>query len=84
MQIIADALVIGAGPAGCASAILLARAGWHVILVEQSAYPRQKVCGECISAGSLELFDSLGVGAAFRTMAGPQLSRVGWMGSLAW
>ena len=83
MQIIADALVIGAGPAGCASAILLARAGWHVILVEQSAYPRQKVCGECISAGSLELFDSLGVGAAFRTMAGPQLSRVGWMGSLA-
>jgi flavin-dependent dehydrogenase len=82
MQMIADALVIGAGPAGCSSAILLAQAGWHVILVEQSAYPRQKVCGECISAGSLGLFDSLGVGAAFRTMAGPQLSRVGWMGSL--
>jgi menaquinone-9 beta-reductase len=82
MRMIADALVIGAGPAGCASAILLAQAGWHVILVEQSAYPRQKVCGECISAGSLELFDSLGVGAAFRKMAGPQLSRVGWMGSL--
>jgi flavin-dependent dehydrogenase len=82
MRILADALVIGAGPAGCSSAILLAQAGWHVILVEQSAYPRQKVCGECISAGSLELFDSLGVGAAFRRMAGPQLSRVGWMGSL--
>jgi menaquinone-9 beta-reductase len=82
MRSLADALVIGAGPAGCSSAILLAEAGWHVILVEQSAYPRQKVCGECISAGSLELFDSLGVGAAFRTMAGPEHSRVGWMGSL--
>jgi flavin-dependent dehydrogenase len=79
---IADALVIGAGPAGCASAILLAQAGWHVTLIEQSEYPRQKVCGECISAGNLELFDALGIGEAFRDMAGPELSRVGWMGSL--
>lgn len=81
MRSIADALVIGAGPAGCAGAILLARAGWRVILAEQSAYPRQKVCGECITAGSLELFDSLGVGEAFRAMAGPELSRIGWMSS---
>jgi flavin-dependent dehydrogenase len=78
---IADALIIGAGPAGCASAILLAQAGWRVLLVEQSVYPRQKVCGECISAGNLDLFDALGVGEAFRDMAGPELSRVGWMGS---
>src|SRR6266849_1374263 len=42
-----DALVIGAGPAGTASAILLAQAGWHVIIVEQHTYPRRKVCGEC-------------------------------------
>ncbi|HEY3850956.1 MAG TPA: FAD-dependent monooxygenase [Steroidobacteraceae bacterium] len=81
MRSIADALVIGAGPAGCASAILLAQAGWRVIMAEQSTYPRQKVCGECISAGSLELFDSLGVGETFQTLAGPELSRVGWMGS---
>lgn len=82
MDSLADALIIGAGPAGCASAIFLAQAGWQVILVEQNVYPRQKVCGECISAGSLDLFDALGVGAAFRDMAGPELSRVGWMGSL--
>jgi 2-polyprenyl-6-methoxyphenol hydroxylase-like FAD-dependent oxidoreductase len=79
---LADALIIGAGPAGCASAILLAQSGWDVLLVEQSVYPRQKVCGECISAGNLELFDKLGIGAPFRDMAGPELSRVGWMGSL--
>src|SRR3981189_1969297 len=46
-----DALVIGAGPAGAASAILLAQAGWRVIIVEQHTYPRRKVCGECITAG---------------------------------
>lgn len=79
MKADADALVIGAGPAGAASAILLAQAGWQVILVEQSLYPRQKVCGECLTAGSLAQLDELGVGAAVRDRAGPELQRVGWM-----
>jgi len=81
MRIDADALVIGAGPAGSATAILLAQAGWRVLLVEQHAFPRQKVCGECISAGSLALLDALGIGGEFRRVAGPELTRVGWIGS---
>ena len=76
-----DALVIGAGPAGTASAILLAQAGWHVIIVEQHTYPRRKVCGECIAAGNLELLDELGIGPDFRRAAGPELRRIGWMGA---
>jgi 2-polyprenyl-6-methoxyphenol hydroxylase-like FAD-dependent oxidoreductase len=79
MSRLVDALVIGGGPAGAASAIFLARAGWQVLLVEQSAYPRQKVCGECVSAGSLQVLDELGIGEAFRSLAGPELCRVGWM-----
>jgi 2-polyprenyl-6-methoxyphenol hydroxylase-like FAD-dependent oxidoreductase len=75
----ADVLVIGAGPAGASTAILLKRAGWRVILVEKSSYPRQKVCGECLSAASLALLDRLGVGAAVRDRAGPELHQVGWM-----
>lgn len=43
-------LVIGAGPAGSLAAILLARGGHRVTLVEQSRFPRDKVCGECLSA----------------------------------
>src|ERR1700719_4602575 len=74
-----DALVIGAGPAGTASAILLAQAGWHVVIVEQHAYPRRKVCGECIAAGNLELLDRLGIGPDFRRAAGPELRRIGRM-----
>jgi 2-polyprenyl-6-methoxyphenol hydroxylase-like FAD-dependent oxidoreductase len=75
----ADALIIGAGPAGASTAILLKMAGWSVILVEKSLYPRQKVCGECLSAASLALLDQLGVGAAVRDRAGPELQEVGWM-----
>ena len=75
----ADVLVIGAGPAGASTAILLKLAGWDVILVEKSTYPRQKVCGECLSAASLALLDQLGVGAAVHSRAGPDLHQVGWM-----
>lgn len=74
-----DVLVIGAGPAGASTAILLAKAGWRVVLVEQHSYPRQKVCGECIGAGALALIDELGIGTAFRRLAGAELRQIGWM-----
>jgi geranylgeranyl reductase family protein len=41
-----DVLVIGAGPAGSACAQLLARSGAQVLLVDQHAFPRDKVCGD--------------------------------------
>ena len=79
MTVDADMLVIGAGPAGACAAILLATAGWRVVLVEQHRYPRQKVCGECIGAGNLALIDRLGIGPEFRRLAGAELRQVGWM-----
>lgn len=74
-----DAIVIGAGPAGATAAILLARAGWSVALVEKREFPRRKVCGECIAASNLGLLDALGLGAQFAAIAGPPLSRVALM-----
>ena len=47
---LAPIVVIGAGPAGSVAAALLARAGLDVILIEQHRFPRDKVCGECLSA----------------------------------
>jgi len=54
-----DIAVIGGGPAGTAAAISAARTGSAVLLLERGGFPRQKVCGEFVSAESLELLSSL-------------------------
>lgn len=79
-----DALIIGGGPAGATTALLLARAGWSVAVVEKKAFPRRKVCGEFISATSLPLLDMLGIGNVFRENAGPEVRRVGLFARDMW
>jgi flavin-dependent dehydrogenase len=56
---IADLIVIGGGPAGTAAAITAAQFGARVTLVEAGRFPRHKVCGEFVSAESLELLSRL-------------------------
>lgn len=72
-----DALVLGGGPAGASTAYFLARAGWNVAIVEKSAFPRRKVCGEFIAATSQPLLWEMGVGAAWAAAAGPEIKKVG-------
>lgn len=71
-----DAVIIGAGPAGAAAAICLARQGRSVAIIERSEFPRRKVCGEFTSAINVDLLDRLGVGSEFRRQAGPEVRRV--------
>jgi geranylgeranyl reductase family protein len=40
-----DAIVVGAGPAGSATAIRLARGGATVLLLDRARFPRDKPCG---------------------------------------
>ncbi len=49
-----DAIVIGAGPAGCSAARALSDARFKTLLLERERLPRDKTCGGVISAGSLD------------------------------
>jgi flavin-dependent dehydrogenase len=77
-RVIYDAVIIGGGPSGATAALLLARAGWSVALIEKRQFPRPKVCGEFVSASSLPLLHELGIADAFLAAAGPPIRRVGF------
>jgi flavin-dependent dehydrogenase len=70
-----SAIVIGAGPAGCIASLILARAGWHVRVIEQHRFPRDKVCGECLSALGHEVLARLGLIDAFRELDPVRITR---------
>ncbi|TWT60481.1 NAD(P)/FAD-dependent oxidoreductase [Rubinisphaera italica] len=56
-----DVVVIGAGPAGAASAFLLAQEGFKVLIVEKKTFPRAKVCGCCLSGRAVRQLEHLGL-----------------------
>jgi geranylgeranyl reductase family protein len=60
-----DAVVVGAGPAGAATALRLKhrRPRLSVLLLDRSAFPRDKVCGDAVSAEAVAELDGLGVRA---------------------
>jgi flavin-dependent dehydrogenase len=56
-----DAAIIGAGPAGSAAAIALARLGYSVALLDKEQFPRQKLCGDFINPINRPILRDLGV-----------------------
>lgn len=63
--------MVGGGPAGSATALLLARAGRTVRIVERARFPRRKVCGEYLNGGAVDALARLGVLDAVRAHAAP-------------
>lgn len=55
------ALIIGGGPAGSATAILLARAGREHLLIEKSSETGDALCGGFLSWRTLETLGALGI-----------------------
>ncbi len=68
-----DVAVVGSGPAGAVSALVLARAGARVALVDKAAFPRHKACGDVVGPRGLGVLRDLGL------RPGPGALRVGDM-----
>jgi len=66
-----DAVVVGAGPGGSATAAGLARAGHRVLLLDRAAFPRHKACSEYMSPETVRLLDRLGVMPALDAAGAP-------------
>ena len=58
---ILDVLVIGAGPGGIAAAITASRSGISVVCVDKATFPRDKTCGDGLTAGALRALEALGL-----------------------
>jgi geranylgeranyl reductase family protein len=70
MSVEADVLVVGAGPAGSATATHLARRGLDVALLEKSQFPREKVCGDGLTPRATRQLIRLGIDTS---------ERAGWL-----
>jgi len=57
----ADVIVVGAGPGGSSTAAYLAAHGLDVLLLEKSAFPREKVCGDGLTPRAVRELISLGI-----------------------
>jgi menaquinone-9 beta-reductase len=56
----ADVIVVGAGPAGAATAYHLAQAGVDVLLLEKASFPRDKICGDGLTPRAVKQLVGMG------------------------
>lgn len=59
---VAEVVVVGAGPAGSAAAAWAARAGRDVLVVDTASFPRDKPCGDGLTPRAVEQLELLGLG----------------------
>jgi menaquinone-9 beta-reductase len=57
----ADVIVVGAGPAGATTAYHLAQTGLDVMLLEKTAFPREKVCGDGLTPRAVRQLTRMGI-----------------------
>jgi len=71
-----DVVVVGAGPSGVASALLLARAGHRIVVLDGARFPRDKACGEGLMPSGVAVLRRLGLLDAMVADGAPRLHSV--------
>lgn len=61
-DVVADVLIVGAGPAGSAAAAWAARAGHDVLVIDAARFPRDKTCGDGLTPRAVIQLELLGLG----------------------
>lgn len=56
-----DAIVVGAGPAGSVAALVMARAGARVLIVDPATRPRDPLCGDLLNSDAVRYLHTLGL-----------------------
>jgi menaquinone-9 beta-reductase len=70
-----DVAVIGAGPGGTAAAITAATHGLRVVCLDKARFPRDKTCGDGLTANALRLLERLGLSAEAFAATAPAAMR---------
>jgi len=68
-----DVLIVGSGPAGSIAALVLARGGARVALVDKATFPREKACGDLIGPRGVQLLHDLDLDVPQTTRAGDMI-----------
>lgn len=71
-----EVVIVGAGPAGSATAARLAQAGHDVLLLDRAHFPRRKPCAECVNPAGVDALRRLGAWEA--VSAAPHSPLHGW------
>ena len=71
-----DIIIIGGGPAGTSAALFLEKKGYHITLLDQARFPRDKICGEFVSPAADDIFAELGILESIEALNPKRLSGV--------
>src|SRR5947207_366622 len=71
-----DAAVVGGGPAGSASAALLASRGLDVVVLDRARFPRDKPCGEFLTPGAVDILQEMGAWPSVLTAGAAPIAEI--------